>query len=218
MLEEQSSFHIEMWLEQTYDFAWCVIVFTIYGDQMDLFGVGHKSWDDREASVAYVALLRKYCHWFISLDLLSSFFLRKEICHCFSVLSTQTYLIAPSTMVVSIRAPVEPLYHPKWKGDNNALKTWFGDKLQGLDLNADQQAALKAEGIDDPSDLFLLDDEAVDALHKNLATRSYDKDGKALLGTYAARGVSELAYEVNLEIKFSGILLFLSAIARLFVG
>ena len=58
MLEEWSSSHIEMWLEQTYDFAWCVIVFTIYGDQMDLFGVGHKSWDDREAAVAYVALGR----------------------------------------------------------------------------------------------------------------------------------------------------------------
>ena len=58
MLEEQSSFHIEMWLEQTYDFAWCVIVFTIYGDQMDLFGVCHKFWDDREAAVAYVALGR----------------------------------------------------------------------------------------------------------------------------------------------------------------
>jgi hypothetical protein len=53
--------------------------------------------------------------------------------------------------------------------------------LKGLDLTPDQQVALKAEGIDDPSDLFLLDDEAVDALHKNLATRSYDKDGKALL-------------------------------------
>ena len=48
-------------------------------------------------------------------------------------------------------------------------------------MTPDQQVALKAEGIDDPSDLFLLDDEAVDALHKNLATRSYDKDGKALL-------------------------------------
>jgi hypothetical protein len=58
--------------------AWCVIVFTIYGDQMDLFGVGHKSWDDREAYVAYVALLRKYCQRFISLDLLSSFSYEKK--------------------------------------------------------------------------------------------------------------------------------------------
>jgi hypothetical protein len=47
-------------------------------------------------------------------------------------------------------------------------------------MPTEQQEALKAEGIDDPSDLFLLDDEAVDALHKNLATRSYDADGKAL--------------------------------------
>ena len=83
-------------------------------------------------------------------------------------------------MVVSIRAPVEPLYPPQWKGDADALKIWFGDKLNGLDLTTDQQAALKAEGIDDPSDLFLLDDEAVEALHKNLATRSFDTDGKAL--------------------------------------
>ena len=88
MLEEQSSFHIEMWLGQTYDFAWCVIVFTIYGDQMDLFGVGHKFWDDGEASLAYVALLRKYCHWFISLDLLSSFSYEKKSVIVFSFIYT----------------------------------------------------------------------------------------------------------------------------------
>ena len=52
--------------------------------------------------------------------------------------------------------------------------------MKGLDLTPDQQVALKVEGIDDPSDLFLLVDEAVDTLHKNLATRSNDKDGKAL--------------------------------------
>ena len=63
------------------------------------------------------------CHWIF----LSSFSYEKIFVIVFSVSSTQTYLIAPPTMVVSIRAPVEPLYHPKWKGDADALKTWLGD-------------------------------------------------------------------------------------------
>ena len=67
-----------MWLGQTYDFAWCVIVFTIYGDQMDLFWVGHESWDDREASVAYVALLRKNCRRIVSFRSFELVFLQKR--------------------------------------------------------------------------------------------------------------------------------------------
>ena len=92
-----------MWLGQTYDFARCVIVFTIYGDQMDPFWVGHESWDDREASVAYVALLRKYCRRIVSFGSFELVFLRKRKLCCFSLFSyTGLVPTIDSTMVVSI--------------------------------------------------------------------------------------------------------------------
>ncbi len=170
-----------MWLGQTYDFAWCVIVFTICGELMDLFGGGPQILGRQGGCLAYVALLMKYCQDRIILDLWTCFLTKEKHSIAFSLFS-YTGLVPTiyNTKVVSNCDPLELALRPEWEGDSSHLDNWYQGDITDFALPTIQRADVMADGFENPSDLFLLDGESFEAFHRNLSTRSHDDAGKAI--------------------------------------
>ena len=116
--------------------------------------------------------------YFGSLD---SFSYEREHSIAFSLFS-YTGLVPTiyNTKVVSNCDPLELALRPEWEGDSSHLDNWYQANTTNFALPTIQRADVMADGLENPSDLFLLDGESFEAFHRNLSTRSHDDAGKAI--------------------------------------
>ena len=86
-----------------------------------------------------------------------------------------------------------PMYRPKSLLDQTQLENWFTGTTVGLHMTKPQMEAVKAQGLNDPSDLFDMSKEDITRLFETLKSRTYDETGKQL-PTYVltSRTVSRL--------------------------
>ena len=64
--------------------------------------------------------------------------------------------------------------------DQTQLENWFTGTTVGLHMTKPQMEAVKAQGLNDPSDLFDMSKEDIARLFKTLKSRTYEVTGKQL--------------------------------------